>query len=99
MSLPFANITGFKRNTSACAPSVSQQDFEAGYIKIKVYFGFSEDLVFPFGFNNTVVVSGLHDACTEMCKPAKTRHCCSCALATTACSTCAVLYNNLHSCL
>jgi hypothetical protein len=56
MSLPFANLTTFNYNGSNCAsPAVSEEDFAAGYLAIKVFFGFSSDVIFPYGANNTVV--------------------------------------------
>lgn len=56
MMLPFANLTTLEYNGSNCAsPVVSADDFAAGYLAIKVQFGFSNDVIFPYGVNNTVV--------------------------------------------
>uniref|UniRef100_A0A383VAQ8 Uncharacterized protein n=1 Tax=Tetradesmus obliquus TaxID=3088 RepID=A0A383VAQ8_TETOB len=56
MKLPFANLTTLEYNGSNCAsPVVSADEFAAGYLAIKVQFGFSNDVIFPYGVNNTVV--------------------------------------------
>jgi hypothetical protein len=56
MTLPFANITTLKYNGSNYAsPVVSEADFADGYLAIKVFFGFSNDVIFPYGANNTLV--------------------------------------------
>jgi hypothetical protein len=56
MTVPFANLTALTYNGSSCAsPVVSEADFAAGYLAIKVYFGFTSDVIFPYGYNNTVV--------------------------------------------
>jgi hypothetical protein len=56
MTLPFANLSALEYNGSNCAsPVVSKDEFAAGYLAVKVYFGFSSDVIFPYGANNTVV--------------------------------------------
>jgi hypothetical protein len=56
MTLPFTNLTALQYNGSNCAsPVVSEADYAAGYLAVKVYFGFSSDVIFPYGANNTVV--------------------------------------------
>jgi hypothetical protein len=56
MTLPFANLSALDYNSSNCeTPVVSEDDFAVGYLAVKVYFGFSSDVIFPHGANNTVV--------------------------------------------
>lgn len=53
MHLPFANITGL--NYSACDSTITADEFADGHFAITVFFGMTENTVFPYGFNNSVV--------------------------------------------
>lgn len=55
MHLPL-NSTGVQYKPSGCAsPTVTQQDFNSGYLDIFTFFGFTNDTVFAYGYNNTLV--------------------------------------------
>lgn len=54
MHLPL-NSTNLQHHPAGCEnPVVSEAAFEEGYIDILAYFGFENDTLFNYGYNNTL---------------------------------------------
>lgn len=52
------NETGLQYQTTGCAaPTVTQEEFNSGYVEVTALFGYTNDTIFDYGLNNTVVAA------------------------------------------